>query len=150
MGKKILYLLILMAFIVVLLAGVLLWPAKTNNNSQHQNQEQEKTGLLVLVPQPNELISSPLKIDGYVNGDGWIGFEAQVGVVKLFDANGKELGLGLLTAKDQDWMKVKIDFQSQVNFENTETNTGMLVFYNENPSGEPSRDKTFSLPVRFK
>ncbi|MEK7124619.1 MAG: Gmad2 immunoglobulin-like domain-containing protein, partial [Patescibacteria group bacterium] len=148
MEKKIMYTLTAMAFVIVALTGVLLWPVKTNNNGRQQ--EQEKTGLVIFLPKPNDLISSPLKIEGYVNGDGWIGFEAQVGIVKLFDANGKELALGLLTAKDQDWMKVKIDFHSQLNFQKPESTNGLLVFYNENPSGEPERSKTFTLPVKFK
>lgn len=108
----------------------------------------QNSGIEIFSLKANDVIYSPLKISGVVNGGGWIGFEAQVGVVRLFDDNGNELALGLLTAKGE-WMQTKIDFETELNFIAPKTGTGKLVFYNENPSGEPIRDKTFTLPVKF-
>lgn len=110
---------------------------------------ENNSGVQVFYPKPNEIISSPLKITGYVNGGGWIGFEGEVGVVKLFDSKEKELGLAILTARGE-WMQVKIDFETELKFKAPEDSEGKLVFYNENPSGETERNRTFVLPVKFK
>jgi len=110
---------------------------------------QDNFGISIVSLKPGEAISSPLKITGVVNGGGWIGFEAQVGVVRLFDDKDNELALGLLTAKGE-WMQIKIDFETELNFIAPKSGDGKLVFYNENPSGEPIRDKTFVLPIKFK
>lgn len=108
----------------------------------------EKKGIVILAPNENELVSSPLKIEGYINGDGWIGFEGQVGTVKLFDNANKELGMAILTAKGE-WMQVKIDFETTLWFNYQGEGSGKMVFYNENPSGEAERNKIFELPVRL-
>lgn len=105
-------------------------------------------GLTVSSPQENATISSPAKISGYVNGDGWTGFEGQVGTVRLLDAEGKELGLAILTATT-DWMKMPTYFETNLNFTSDKEQAGTLVFRNENASGDPIRDKEFSLPVKI-
>ena len=97
---------------------------------------------------PSETIASPLKITGRVNGNGWTGFEGQVGTVKLFDNSGKELAMGILTATEE-WMKLPVKFESVLWFDYPEAGAGKLVFYNENASGEPARDKTFEVPVKL-
>ncbi len=105
-------------------------------------------GISVSYPNVDALISSPLKIEGYVNGDGWIGFEGQVGAVKLFDEKDNELGLAILTA-DGEWMQTKIDFKTTIWFDYPTDGLGKLVFYNENPSGDSEKNKTFELPVKL-
>ena len=135
----------------VLFFAVVIFSLYTNLFLKKQDSApaiQNVMGINIISPKPNEFISSPLKIEGVVNGGGGIGFEAQVGVVRLFDDKNNELALGLLIAKGE-WMQVKIDFETELNFIAPESGVGTLVFYNENPSGEPIRDKTFVLPVKF-
>jgi len=110
------------------------------------NVVENKSGIQIFSPKENELISSPLKITGLVNGDGWTAFEGQVGIVRLFDSNNKELALGILTATEE-WMKLPVNFETTLFFDYPGDGIGKLVFYNENASGEPERDKTFTLPV---
>lgn len=105
-------------------------------------------GIEVLTPKANEAIFSPLKITGMVKGYGWTGFEGQVGIVRLFDSTGQELALGILTATE-DWMQAEVNFETTLFFDYPGEGTGQLVFYNENASGEPERDKTFTLPVKL-
>jgi len=106
-----------------------------------------QTGLVVNTPKPNDLISSPLIITGFVNGDGWIGFEGQVGVVSLYDSAEKLLAVKPLVAVT-DWMTSTINFAVDLEFDAT-TGSGKLIFRNENPSGMPERDRQFVLPVKF-
>ncbi len=109
---------------------------------------ESNSGIAVSLPKPNETVSSPLKITGLVNGNGWTGFEGQVGMVKLFDSAGKQLALGILTTTTE-WTSLPTSFQTTLNF-STNATAGKLVFHNENASGDPSRDKTFMVLVKFK
>ncbi len=107
-----------------------------------------KTGLVVINPLPESQISSPLKITGYVNGDGWTGFEGQVGNVKLLDSAGNALAAGILAATTE-WTKLPTNFEVTLNFQSTIAQLGTLVFKNENPSGLQEKDKEFILPVKI-
>lgn len=143
--KKDISLLVILAIIIIVLLVILLLPKPVQSPAQNN---QPMAGIEVFSPKVNDVVSSPLKITGFVNGGGWVGFEGQVGIVKLFDASRKELALGILTAKGE-WMQTKIDFETELQFISNEDSDGYLTFYNENPSGEPERNKTFTLPVKF-
>ncbi|MBU2539934.1 GerMN domain-containing protein [Patescibacteria group bacterium] len=111
--------------------------------------EEIKKGMVVLSPRAGEEIASPVKITGYVNGDGWIGFEGQVGSVKLLDSNSNEIASSILSAVG-DWMTSLINFEANLNFISLKDQSGVLVFSNENPSGLLEKDKEFQLPVKIK
>jgi len=110
--------------------------------------QQPAEGLTVSSPKTGATISSPIKISGSVNGGGWSGFEGQVGSVKLLDANGKELGSGVLTATS-DWTTLPTGFEMNLSFTSDQDQDGTLVFKNENASGDPARDNTYTLPVKI-
>src|SRR3989338_4339913 len=147
MNKNILIVVIL-AIIIVVLAVILFFPKSSNAPAQNNNTNPAQ-GIEISSPTSGELVKSPLKITGKVTGEGWIGFEAQVGTVKLLDETGKVLAFGILTAQGE-WMQQVINFETALSFTAPATASGSLVFYNENPSGEVERNKTFSLPVKFK
>lgn len=96
----------------------------------------------------NQTVQSPLSIRGTVSGDGWTGFEGQVGTVKLQDSKGRELALGILTATE-DWMKLPTNFETTLYFVSEKEEDGYLVFHNENPSGDLDRDRTYTIPVKL-
>jgi hypothetical protein len=106
-------------------------------------------GITVVFPKANDVVTSPLQITGEVTGNGWSGFEGQVGQVILLDNNGKILGRGDLAATT-DWTILPTQFKTAIEFNVPDTVTGSLVFHNENASGDPTRDKTFTLSVKFK
>lgn len=123
--------------------AVLFWP------SNNQDSNQLSFGITVFSPKSNEVISSPLKITGITNGDGWFGFEGQVGTVRLFNSHDHELALGILTAQGE-WMQKTINFETTLTFNPGSETSGKLIFQNENPSGEILMDKTFTLSIKFK
>ena len=131
--------------LVVILAAVFAYFAFFNKK---QEVIAPKQGMVVNLPQANQEISSPLKIAGYVNGNGWIGFEGQVGVVKLLDSNGNVISQGILTATSE-WTALAINFQTNLEFSVQQDQPGTLIFINENPSGDPAKDKTFVLPIKI-
>ena len=108
---------------------------------------EDTTGLIVENVHAGDMVSSPLQITGYVNGGGWGGFEGQVGTVTLQDAAGNQLDIEPLTATTE-WMTTTVRFEVNLEF-NTTATEGKLVFKNENASGEPSRDKIVTMPVKF-
>lgn len=99
-------------------------------------------------PKPNAVIASPLAISGIVRGNGWSGFEGQVGTVRLLDAAGKELAATYLPATG-DWMTLPVPFATSLTFASDQAQEGKLVFRNENASGDAVRDKTFVVPVKI-
>jgi len=146
--KKEIWLVVILAIIIIILIGILIFiPAK-------KNPQTKINGIEIISPKPNENVSAPLiKITGVVNGNGWAGFEGQVGTVKLLDSDGKELATGILSATT-DWTKLPTNFETTLYLPSNKpqlgTNMpqlGTLIFHNENPSGLPEKDKTFTLPI---
>jgi hypothetical protein len=106
-------------------------------------------GLIITNIKAGDEVVSPLKITGYVNGDGWAGFEGQVGTVKLMGGDGKEITSGILTATTE-WTSLPTSFETTLTFSGIPSQQGTLVFSNENASGMPEKDKKISLPVNIK
>ncbi len=101
---------------------------------------------LVINPKQNELVSSPLKIEGEAKGT-WF-FEASL-PVKLFDSENNIIVSGPAAAQS-DWMTEKpVKFVSTLVFSTTAT-SGYLVIVKDNPSGLPENDASIKVPVRFK
>jgi len=140
--NKYIWLVAILVIIIVALVGIfILWPTKNPVNAPVAQE-----GIQITSPKANEEISSPLKITGVTSG--WNGFEGQVGTVKLLDYNGNQLASGILTATT-DWMVPPTSFETTLNFTAANSGPGTLVFNNENPSGLPEYDKTFTLPVKI-
>ncbi|MCX6721004.1 MAG: hypothetical protein NT026_00100 [Candidatus Staskawiczbacteria bacterium] len=140
--KKEIWLIIILALIIVGLGAFLLFGPHTTPTLRGGNG-----GIEISFVSGD---SSPMTIKGYVTGkNGWAGFEGQVGTVKLLDASGKELANGVLTATTE-WTTLPTNFETTLNFSSAKAQSGTLVFHNENASGLPEKDKTFTLPVKIK
>ena len=101
---------------------------------------------LVLNPKQNELVSSPLKVEGEAKGT-WF-FEASL-PVRLFDSENNIIVSAPATAQS-DWMTEKpVKFISTLVFSTTAT-SGYLIIAKDNPSGLPENDASIKVPVRFK
>lgn len=91
-------------------------------------------------------VQSPLKITGSARGVWY--FEASF-PVRIFDSNGKELGVVPAQAKG-DWMTTDfVPFEATLIFETPTTETGTLVLEKDNPSGLPENSDSVTIPVRF-
>lgn len=106
-------------------------------------------GITVISVKENQIVSSPLKISGFVSGNEWAPFEAQAGTVELVDENGTRLAFGLLTTPG-DWMQLPSYFETTLRFSSGYAKTGTLIFRNDNPSGLPENKREYRLPVQFK
>ena len=152
--NKEMWLVVSLAIVIIILLGVFIFVPVPRNFDQKMPGPTGTQGLTIFSLRPNQEVSSPLKITGEVAGDGWSGFEDQVGTVKLLDGRyldgkGVEMASGVLKATTE-WTTLPTSFDATLNFETNGAKSGVLVFYNENPSGDPARDKAFTLPVTFK
>lgn len=138
---------ILVIVVIVVVVKLSKPPVQPGNSGNYNGEVEVKRGLVVENIKAGDTVSSPLQITGYVNGEGWNGFEGQVGTVSLQDNTGNELDIEPLTATTE-WMTTTVRFETNLEF-TTNATEGKLVFRNENASGEPSRDKTVTIPVKF-
>lgn len=130
---------------IILAVSALFWfrpepstaPADTQNN----------TPVRIFNLKPNDLIVSPFKIEGEALGSRY--FEASF-PIRLVDAAGQEIATTVAQAQ-ADWMTASyVPFEATVEFSTT-SQTGVLMFLADNPSGDPKNEKpSFNLPLKFK
>jgi len=114
--------------------------------------ELEKQDLIrINKPRPNEIVISPLEIEGEARGN-WF-FEGNF-PVKLLDKDGKELTVGVAEAKfDKDgagWMTEDfVPYRARLEFVAKEGEKGVLVLEKDNPSGLPENADELRVPVIF-
>ncbi len=116
--------------------------------TENIGNEPDKTNLIRLnTPRPNQVIKSPLVIEGEARGN-WF-FEASFPVV-LTDWDGLIIAQGIATAKGE-WMTTEfVPFTAKLEFKNpTYKNNGSLILKKDNPSGLPQNDDALEIPVIF-
>jgi hypothetical protein len=105
-----------------------------------------RSEIKIAKPSANEIISSPLTIEGQAKGTWY--FEASF-PVKLIDENGEIIARGIAQAQS-DWMTTDfVPFKATLSFDSGSSTIGMLIFQNDNPSGQPENEKQFGIPVHF-
>ncbi|OGF69147.1 hypothetical protein A3H65_01010 [Candidatus Giovannonibacteria bacterium RIFCSPLOWO2_02_FULL_45_14] len=108
----------------------------------------EKENLIRLAsPRPNNIVTSPLLIEGEARGTWY--FEASF-PVSLYDANGKLLARTPAQAEGE-WMTENfVPFKAGLKFNPPTTDTGFLILEKDNPSGLPEHADELKIPVRFR
>lgn len=104
-------------------------------------------------PVRGSIVSSPLYMSGSAPGTWY--FEASFPIV-LVDWDGKTIGQGAAQA-ESDWMTTdKVPFKATLEFTAPECaqttdycHRGAIILKNDNPSGDPARDKAVEIPVLF-
>ncbi len=110
------------------------------------NELEKKDLITVNNPRPNQIISSPLVLEGKARGN-WF-FEASF-PIRLFDSHGKELAVAIAQAQGE-WMTEEfVPFRATLEFEIPDTPRGTLVFERDNPSGLPEHANSLLMPIRF-
>jgi len=137
MARKAIYIIV-----VLIAAAILVWITVENKSAPLIYKDLVK----ITKPVPNELIFSPLTIEGEARGFWY--FEASFPVL-LLDANGKEISR--TTARAQgEWMTENyVPFKAMLEFTKPATATGTLVLEKDNPSDLPENADGLKIPVRF-
>jgi hypothetical protein len=98
-------------------------------------------------PEPDAVISSPLKVRGRARGT-WF-FEGDFPLV-LKDHKGRVIAQGFVTARGEWMTKEFVPFEGTLTFEKPAAGgRGILVFKKDNPSDRPELDDSVELPVYF-
>ncbi|MFH0854088.1 MAG: Gmad2 immunoglobulin-like domain-containing protein [bacterium] len=110
-------------------------------------RDYDKSNLIrVSSPKSNDIISSPLIVNGEARGI-WF-FEGSF-PVKLFDDNNNLLAIGIARAKGE-WMTENFtQFEAEIEFNNLKQGKGVLVLEKDNPSGLPEFDDELKIPIIF-
>jgi hypothetical protein len=150
---------IILGIIIIVILGVLAFvPAGRGPTTQISNASSTDEGIIepamspdghveVSAPLAEDMIASPVIVAGNVTGGGWF-FEASF-PVKVVDADGTVLGQGPAQATS-DWMTTgTVPFAAKITFAKPHSATGIVVLSKDNPSGDPSKAASFSVPVRF-
>jgi len=122
----------------------------------HQQKIDTSNNLIhVTYPNPGDIISSPVTLVGEARGNWY--FEASFPVT-IVDWDGLIIGQGHAEAQS-DWMtteyvpfKATLEFTRPAisDFDKAYANRGAVIFKNDNPSGDPSKDASIEVPVLFK
>ncbi|MCF7835878.1 MAG: Gmad2 immunoglobulin-like domain-containing protein [Candidatus Marinimicrobia bacterium] len=102
-------------------------------------------------PRPNQVIKTPLIIEGFARGT-WF-FEGDFPVI-LTDWDGKIIAEGYATAQTS-WMKEDfVEFKGSLDFEKPEnigdfSKRGSLILKKDNPSGLSENDDALEIPILF-
>lgn len=103
--------------------------------------------IIISSPKTKDVISSPAVVSGKAKGN-WF-FEG-VFPVKIYDANDKLLGEGPAHFEGETWMTEEfVNFKGEIGFKKPTTETGYIIFKNDNPSGLPEHDESFKLQINF-
>ena len=144
-----------LVFIFALNSCIMLTPAETTSKETEATTaiETETTAketisdqIRVTKPQPNQLIESPLMIEGEARGT-WF-FEATF-PVKLLDASGDVIATYFAQAQGEWMTEDFVLFKAQLIFEKPVTDTGVLILEKDNPSGLTENDANIEIPVSF-
>src|ERR1700686_3674257 len=138
MSKKVIWIIIVA---ILVIGGSVVFVKKPAPIST-QPETNIAQGIVVEQPLINQEIQLPVTVKGYINGNGWNAFEAVAGSVQVFDANGKAISDRVPLKATTDWMQPTVHFETIVGdremMNNLATQTGVLVFKNENTNGDPA------------
>lgn len=142
---------ILLGVIIVVLLGILLFvnPVKSPTVTSTAGPAVSSDGnLAVLMPHADDLVDSPVAIEGTVTDGEWF-FEGSF-PIEVVDGDGTVIGQGTAQALS-DWMSTgSVPFSASISFTAPREATGSLVFTKDDPSGDPANGGSFELPVRFR
>lgn len=101
---------------------------------------------ILATPAANAAISSPVHMTGHARGTWY--FEASL-PIEILAPDGSVLGTGHAEATG-DWMTTEfVPFTADVSFVAGSSTSGFIRIKNDNPSGDPARDKHIDIPVVF-
>ncbi len=111
-------------------------------------QLKKEISIIVSSPEPDQKISSPLKVSGIAKG-GWF-FEAGF-PVRLLDTEGNLLASASARAQGE-WMTENfVPFEAELIFDSKgkSNDRGFLILERANPSNLPENSEQISVPVEF-
>jgi hypothetical protein len=117
--------------------------------AEPEGQADESDLIVLIAPQPEETISSPLAVKGKARGS-WF-FEGSFPVT-LTNWDGLIIAQGVAQAQGEWMTEDFVPFEATLTFETNTTvsNRGSLILKKDNPSGLPENDDALEITVFFK
>lgn len=107
--------------------------------------ELEKIDLIrINTPRPNQIIKSPLNIEGEARGV-WF-FEGDF-PIKLLDENDNIIGTAIAETEGEWMTEDFVSFKAELEFETPATEHATLILEKDNPSGLPENADELRVPV---
>lgn len=131
---------------VALLAGGAWWWMTQGGGSGPKVTYTNADANMIVVDnvKPGVNVLPEFKVFGQARGTWY--FEASF-PVEVLDANGTRITMGHAEAQS-DWMTEDfVPYIAEVKIENGYSGPATLVLHKDNPSGEPSRDASVSIPI---
>lgn len=131
-------------------------PEKININENREtdayyidaNIDNNVCGIKVFSPLPNQKVSFPLEVSGYVNGCNWIPTNGVAGTLEIRD-NVKSLTQNVLLLIENDDLTLPAYFKIKIGeLEKPSGQNGVLIFRN-NVINEANQGEIFQVPVNF-
>ncbi|MDB5194167.1 MAG: hypothetical protein JWN50_181 [Parcubacteria group bacterium] len=124
-------------------------PGTTGTSASSTSGTVSTADIVITAPRSGQAVTSPLTVTGQARGN-WF-FEASAPIF-LEDENGTSIARSVINAQG-DWMTTNfVPFSGTLTFNATSVGTstkGFIVFMNDNPSGNPTLQKSLSVPVTF-
>ena len=135
---------VILTIIALVAVGLFAWASWNSGTPVPSNNDENM--IRVTSPTSNQVISSPLHIEGEARGNWY--FEASF-PVRLEDANGNVLAITPVQAQGE-WMTTEfVPFELDLTYQMPTTQTGVLILEKDNPSGLPEHADERRIPVRF-
>jgi len=154
MDKKILSFGLFILLLVISGCGNKVQSRNSYNEDIYEHKELSepiaRDDLIILnYPQPEDLVSSPLKVSGKARGN-WF-FEGDFPMV-LTNWDGLIIAEGIARAKGEWMTEDFVDFEAELVFESdtTVSNRGSLILIKDNPSGLSENDNALEIGIYFK
>jgi hypothetical protein len=150
--KKILIACTVLLIVVILTTLVFDWGRREipipDMNQVATSTIANNTPIIVSYPIDNQTVTSPIHINGTVQGN-WF-FEGTF-PVELIDSNGDVIGSTTATT-DGDWATTSdVYFSADISYRNaTTTDRAFLLLENDNPSGDPAHLEQKFIPLILK
>ncbi len=125
------------------IAGNVISDTKQISKESYQNSDSSQISVDGL--KAGSTVKIPLRVTGKAKGSWY--FEGSFPVY-VRDNKGEDVGYGIAEAQGSWMTETPVPFVVDIFFTKS-ARTGSIVFHNDNPSGEESRDKSFTIPVSF-
>lgn len=151
--------------ILIILVIVSIFLLNKNTNSKKENLDQNigvvsddaSCGFTLIGPKEGETVGLEFTVKGIVDntkikerGCGWTVFEAQAGLVHIYDSTGFSVGSALLTTTE-DWMTAEpVNYEAKIKIDIMPSDKNLLMVIEEDDTSGTGENEFLNVPLVFK
>ena len=153
---------VFLIFIILIIISVILFYKKDTNSKDNTNNivqilDNKSCGFTLLGPKEGETVGLEFTVKGIVDnrqikelGCGWTVFEAQAGIVHIYDSAGFSVGSALLTATE-DWMTAEpVNYEAKIKIDIIPSDEKLLMIIEEDDTSGSGENEFLNIPLIFK